>query len=312
MIFSEMGGRGRRRTFTLAQSVIALCAVFVVLPVVTGGAAFWLHRQLVARPAVSAPGASWVATADRVRRLRVLSPADLAVLARRVGTLVAQASRLEVLGARLSRMAGIAAVYPRPRSTASWADDRSVPTVAGVAARVAALRRQLIDQRMEWAALAPVVVEHQVRLITTPNGWPVRGGWISSPFGPRPNPFTGRPGFHPGVDIAAPIGTPVRAMAAGVVVFASHDGGFGRVIKVFDGHGQITLYAHLSARYVHAGEIICPGQLIGRVGDTGYSTGPHLHFEVLSYGTPINPIGFLHPSDHRCRRMCSSGRLFRP
>jgi murein DD-endopeptidase MepM/ murein hydrolase activator NlpD len=86
-------------------------------------------------------------------------------------------------------------------------------------------------------------------------------------------------------------------MAAGIVIFAGGDGGFGRLVKVADGHGKVTMYAHLSARYVHVGEVVHKRELLGRVGDTGYSTGPHLHFEVMLHGVPINPIGFLRLAD---------------
>ncbi|MHB1565560.1 MAG: M23 family metallopeptidase [Acidiferrobacter sp.] len=299
IIFGEVDGRGRRWTLTLAQVVAVGFLLFVVLPMVAGGTAFWLHHRLVARPAANSAGAALASTARKVQQLRVLSQAELTVLAHQVGALAAQTKRLDVLGTRLSQVAGVPMVELPAVAPMAGAWDGPLParTVAGVAALATALRRVLVDRRIELAALTQVIAERRVRVITTPGGWPVQGGWISSPFGPRPNPFTGRPGFHPGVDIAAPIGTPVHAMAAGVVIFASQDGGFGRIVKVFDGRGQVTMYAHLSTWYVHVGEIIHKRQLIGRVGDSGYSTGPHLHFEVLSYGTPINPIGFLHPAD---------------
>jgi len=301
----EADATGRRVTVTLSQLVLGAVALFGLLPFTLGGLAFWfmsLHYRSVAIGA-NQPLSTIQQAVAQVRQLQALSHTELSQLAREIGRLTARTSRLDVLGARLSTLAGIPADvfhFPYtpplggeiPLKTQNW----TVTDLEGLSAQ---LRTTLAYKEMQLTALAAILAAHRVTASTTPGGWPVRGGWISSPFGPRPDPFTGRPGFHPGVDIAAPIGTAVRAMAAGVVIFAAADGGFGRLVKVFDGHSEVTMYAHLSARYVHVGEVVHKGQLLGRVGDTGYSTGPHLHFEVLLHGAPINPIRFLHLADRR-------------
>ncbi|MHB8254685.1 MAG: M23 family metallopeptidase [Acidiferrobacter sp.] len=297
IVMREADATGRRVTLTLSHLVLSAVFLFGLIPATLGGLAFWLTSLRSAGQPVSVASQ----TVAQIRRLQHLSHAELSRLAREIGRLTARTSRLDVLGARLSTLAGIPASvfhFPYtpplggeiPVNSKSW-------TVTGLETLSAQLRTTLARKEIQLAALAAVLAAHRVTANTTPGGWPVLGGWISSPFGPRPDPFTGRPGFHPGVDIAAPAGTPVRIMAAGVVIFAGPDGGFGRLVKVFDGHGEVTMYAHLSARYVHVGEVVHKGELLGRVGDTGYSTGPHLHFEVLLHGTPINPIGFLHLAD---------------
>lgn len=283
-------------TLSLRRIVAGALTLFGIVPLALGGLAFWL---LAARAPHPAEGS---AAAGQVRKLAAVSRADLSGLAASVGRLRARASRLDALSARLGALAGLPAAAlsaafpvvdpPMPASGTRW-------TVAGLEALSQRLRTEFARRSAQMAVLASILAAHRVIALTTPGGWPVRGGWISSPFGPRPDPFTGRPGFHPGVDIAAPVGTPVRAMAAGIVIFAGPDGGFGRLVKVFDGRGEVTMYAHLSARYVHVGELIHKRQLLGRVGDTGYSTGPHLHFEVMLHGVPINPIGFLKLADRR-------------
>ena len=127
----------------------------------------------------------------------------------------------------------------------------------------------------------------------TPLGYPYRGD-ITSTFGHRENPFTGENvETHKGVDIRAPMGAPVRAMAKGEVEFAGLRGGFGNCIMLKHGNGFETLYGHLSKILVSVGQKIDIGQQIGNVGSTGRSTGPHLHYEVHKNGEKIDPKNFL-------------------
>lgn len=126
----------------------------------------------------------------------------------------------------------------------------------------------------------------------TPSLWPVRGR-ITAGFGQRMDPFTGEDAFHDGVDIAAPTGTPVRVAADGILFHAGPAGTYGNEALIDHGYGITTKYAHLSALYVKLGEEVRRGQIIGLVGVTGRTTGPHLHYEVLVYGTAVNPAKYL-------------------
>ncbi len=114
-------------------------------------------------------------------------------------------------------------------------------------------------------------------------------GELSSEFGMRTHPVHGDHRMHTGVDVAAPTGTPIRAAAGGEVVFAGDRGGYGLTIEIDHGNGRTTRYAHQSALDVEVGQRVERGQVIGRVGSTGVSTGPHLHFEVRVDGEPIDP-----------------------
>lgn len=121
---------------------------------------------------------------------------------------------------------------------------------------------------------------------------PISGAAITSVFGPRVHPIYGDVRSHTGIDFDGSSGTPIRAAAAGVVVSASTLGGYGNCTLVDHGGGLVTLYAHQSAMSVSAGERVVAGQVIGRVGTTGASTGPHLHFEVRRQGDPVNPMPY--------------------
>jgi murein DD-endopeptidase MepM/ murein hydrolase activator NlpD len=125
-----------------------------------------------------------------------------------------------------------------------------------------------------------------------PSIWPVRGQ-ITAGFGQRMDPFSGEGMFHAGVDISVPYGTGVEAAAEGIVLEADPVAGYGNEILLDHGYGITTKYGHLSKIYVVVGQVVKRGQLIGAVGMTGKTTGPHLHYEVIVQDTPVNPTRYL-------------------
>lgn len=129
-------------------------------------------------------------------------------------------------------------------------------------------------------------------LASTPSIWPARG-WVTSDFGQRLDPYTADRVMHAGLDIAAPHGKDVVAPAEGTVVFAGLEGGYGNVLVIDHGYGIKTRYGHLAKITVKAGDRIKRGQIVAVVGNTGRSTGPHLHYEVRVNGIPQNPRKFI-------------------
>ncbi len=130
-------------------------------------------------------------------------------------------------------------------------------------------------------------------ILTLGNGllvWPVSGR-ISSGYGWRIHPIFGTREFHTGIDIAAPWGTPIEAAADGTVLFTGWMRGYGMLVILDHGNGLSTTYSHLSSYSVHVGQRVKRGQVIARIGSTGWSTGPHLFFEVRENGRPVNPLG---------------------
>src|SRR5579872_4656913 len=159
---------------------------------------------------------------------------------------------------------------------------------AALRARIAAIQARCMAAR---AAGLPCPVEHweggPVQFM-----WPVRGP-ITSPFGMRTDPVTGRYQLHSGIDIGADYGVPIQAAADGVVLYAGWYGGYGNAIILDNTSGLSTLYAHCSAMYVSVNQQVQRGQVIGAVGATGYATGPHLHFEIRVNGVPVDPLSRL-------------------
>ena len=139
-----------------------------------------------------------------------------------------------------------------------------------------------------WASMS----EKESQLRSTPSIRPVRG-WVTSKFGFRISPFTQRPVMHAGLDIAAAPGTEVRAPADGVVSFSGFDAGYGKLVSLDHGYGYVTRYGHNSKIFVSVGQKIKRGQVIALVGNTGRSTGPHLHYEVRVGGLPVDPVNFI-------------------
>jgi len=150
------------------------------------------------------------------------------------------------------------------------------------------VRVEEVDQQV----LAGLMLENKDSLLSTPSIWPVRG-FVTSGFGRRRAPLAGSTAMHTGLDISNRVGTPVRAPARGAVTFAAADGAYGISITVDHGNGMATRYAHLNKALVKVGDYVQRGDVIGELGNTGRSTGPHLHYEVLLNGTPVDPMRYI-------------------
>lgn len=172
------------------------------------------------------------------------------------------------------------------------AEEKSEQDYASLVVRIdkAVKETQLKEQSVIdlWESLS----ERQSLLNSTPNMKPAKG-WITSRFGYRVSPFSGKTALHAGLDIAAAPGSPVYAPADGVVVYASYDESYGKLITLDYGYGVTTRFGHLSQIYVQAGQRVSKWDVVGAVGNTGRSTGPHLHYEVRINGTAVDPINYI-------------------
>jgi murein DD-endopeptidase MepM/ murein hydrolase activator NlpD len=134
--------------------------------------------------------------------------------------------------------------------------------------------------------------DQKVLLSSTPSIWPTKG-WLSSRFGYRISPFTQRKEMHKGLDISTRLNTPIVAPADGIIIKTGWNGSFGKMISIRHGNGYITKYAHLNKILVKKGQAVKRGDKLGLVGQTGRSTGPHLHYEVHLKGVPVNPLRYI-------------------
>ncbi|MHB1286123.1 MAG: M23 family metallopeptidase [Leptospirales bacterium] len=146
----------------------------------------------------------------------------------------------------------------------------------------------LMEREKKLYQLVNVLESQKRRWLRIPSIPPLKGIETSG-FGWRHSPFGGGQEFHPGIDIAGKMGTPILATAGGTVIWSGWDGGFGRTVKIRHVDGIVSLFGHLSQSFVHLGEEVHRGQIVAALGNTGLSTGPHLHYEILVHQKPVNP-----------------------
>jgi murein DD-endopeptidase MepM/ murein hydrolase activator NlpD len=223
---------------------------------------------------------------------------NLNAMAIRLGQLQAQLLRLDSLGDRLARLAGFkpqdlmfdqmpargGAVSTLPAEDISLGDFRR---------QIELLGRQLEERGDRLGVLESLFTLDSAKKKLVPTMIPVQEGWHSSNYGWRIDPFTGQRAFHEGMDFMAEAGTPIRAAAAGVVVFAGFHPQYGNMIEIDHGNDLITRYAHASKLDVRVGDVVLMGAKIAEVGRSGRATGTHLHFEVRERGAPRDPARFL-------------------
>ncbi len=219
--------------------------------------------------------------------------AQAQALASRLGELQGRLTQLEAVGKRVSeaaRLAPDAFDFDAPLSAGSAAEQPFA--VVDFVAELDGLSRQIDRRAAQFSVLDRVIgagiVERDAALPS-----PVPDGQMSSFFGSRSDPFSGRREFHPGIDFRAPPGTSIQAMAAGVVVGSGWESGYGNVVEIDHGNGFHTRYAHNQANLVNTGQTVKRRQVIARVGSTGHTTGSHVHLEVLRDGRLMDPADYL-------------------
>ena len=222
---------------------------------------------------------------------------NLDALAAKVGELQARILRLDAFGERLAKAAGIKREEFRFEEKPGQGGpvvplDHDI-TVPELQQMLDSMSRTLEDRTEKLGVLDSFFMDDRLARKTVPTTMPVTGGYYSSNYGYRLDPITGHSEFHTGVDIVAGIGTKVVAAAGGVVSYSGTMPEYGNVVDVDHDNGLTSRYAHLSKRLVKVGDVVMKGQLIALVGNTGRTTGPHLHFEVREKGIPLNPNKFL-------------------
>jgi len=223
---------------------------------------------------------------------------DVDALALRIGQMNAHVVRLDALGGRLTQMAGLSGGEFDFSSTPPLGGPEEVLPGDGlqidnVAAALDSLDRQIVDRGRQLEVLEDFLINRKLRDEVYPEGRPVSAGYVSSRYGNRSDPFTGRRAFHKGIDFAGRAGADVVAVGSGVVAWSGQRYGYGEMIEINHGNGYATRYAHNAENLVAVGDTVKRGQRIAHMGDTGRATGPNLHFEVLHNGRSVDPLTFI-------------------
>jgi murein DD-endopeptidase MepM/ murein hydrolase activator NlpD len=224
---------------------------------------------------------------------------NLNAMAVKLGQMQAHVLRLDSLGERLATMTGIGKQeFNFDKKPGQGGAESSLPahdmTMGEFGQQLDGLMKKLDDRSDQLGLMEAMLVQQQAKKVAIPSSRPVTTGWYSSNYGYRIDPFTGQKAFHEGVDFMADPGTPIHAAGGGIVVYADTYAGYGNMIEIDHGNGLISRYAHASKVLAKVGDVVMKGQKIGEVGNTGRSTGPHLHFEVRHRGAPQNPEHYLH------------------
>jgi murein DD-endopeptidase MepM/ murein hydrolase activator NlpD len=306
ILVSHARGRTWRLSFQPRRMVVWLPLAVCVLVLI--GSCFFAGWSL--RPAQGLlPGSmagQWAQQVEQERselqQARAKAEQDADALSRRVAELQAHMMRLDAAGSRMTQIAHI--------DPGEFNFDRDPPmggpelpavssesaSASDLTSSLDRLERQLNDRERQLRVLEDLLLAGRLQKEIKPAGWPVDSGYITSDYGLRVDPFTGLRTFHPGVDFAAPEGSKVLAVAAGIVVDAGERNGYGNMVEIDHGNGYVTRYGHNASIMVKPGERIRKGQAIALMGDTGRSTGPHVHFEVLLNGNTVNPEQYIDAS----------------
>jgi len=236
---------------------------------------------------------------EHIDTIRQENEDTLDAMAFRIAQMNARMIRLDALGRRLTEMANLEdgefdfdepPAMGGPEEPVASGSNVAVPDVVEA---MQSLDSQLGDREAQLGVLESVIANQILKDRVYPQGRPVSSGWISSYFGKRTDPFTGKPANHTGIDFAGKAGADVVAVADGVVTWSSKRYGYGLMVEINHGNGYTTRYAHNSENLVAIGDEVKKGQVVAKMGETGRATGPNLHFEVLRDGRRMNPVNFI-------------------
>jgi len=235
---------------------------------------------------------------DEIASARRKVNEDMDALAMRLGELQAKVIRLDALGARLTEVAKLDRGEFDFSTSPAVGGPEAAEAVESIAVpdfvqSLETLTRQVDDRSAQLGLLETMLMNRNLEDEVSPAGRPIKRGWISSYYGMRTDPFTGRREHHKGMDLAGKEGSDVISVGAGVVTWAGDRYGYGKLVEVNHGNGYATRYGHSAEVLVEVGDTVKKGQVLALMGSTGRSTGPHVHFEVLHKGKAVDPKKYI-------------------
>jgi murein DD-endopeptidase MepM/ murein hydrolase activator NlpD len=301
LLSKQRGPLGQLRFDNFAVRTLAVCLTLGFV-----AAIFYAGYAAASRYGIANPRAEvtlWRADLESQRSdlesTRDALQKSVDALALRLGQMNAHVIRLDALGERLTQMAGLDdGEFDFSSAPPLGGPEELLPApetiqISNVLSALESLDQQLDDRSQQLNVLEDFLLNRRLQDEVHPEGRPVTAGYISSRYGNRTDPFTGRAAFHKGIDFAGREGNDIVAVASGVVVWSGPRYGYGEMIEINHGNGYATRYAHNSTNLVAVGDTVKRGQRIGHMGDTGRATGANLHFEVLRNGRAVDPLTFI-------------------
>ncbi len=298
---SNASGQAFQRLRSNRKFVVCLLSINLVIAMAIS---FVAGRQSVTVPAEFAQAQAELQIAvlqqqGAIDRMLRDNRSNTNALSARLAELQAASTRIDALGERLAQMGQL---------SLDEFDFNQPPPIGGpevdlgkaqqssedeLLLAVNTLGEKLRHQSTQMDALQYLMMNRQFERDVTPAGWPVKNGWISSRYGERTDPFSGKRTHHDGLDFVGKRGSDVLSVANGVVVWAGNRGGYGKTVEIDHGNGYQTRYAHNDSLVVQPGDTIKAGQVVAKLGSTGRAEAPHVHFEVLQNGHSVNPSRFV-------------------
>ncbi len=300
-------GFGKPRQVSLSGPIAGLAAGAMALVVMSAGFAggYWFsskHASGVNNGELEGLAKQVYEQKETIADIRKGNEDTLDAFAIRIAQMNARMIRLDAVGRRLTEMADIddsefnfdsEPAMGGPEEPMSAGSNVAVPEVVEA---MTALGYQLDNREAQLNVLESVLMNQNLKERVYPQGRPIKSGWLSSYFGKRTDPFTGKPANHTGIDFAGKLGAEIVAVADGVVTWSGDRYGYGVMVEINHGNGYSTRYAHNSENLVAVGDEVKKGQVVALMGETGRATGPNLHFEVLQNGRRVNPVKFIRES----------------
>ncbi len=304
MKFILINNEGPSKTVEIRRWTRVVVSAFLIgLPVSLAG----LSYEFGMKKGVARAQAAEETLAAEEARERAEALADMAVEAERrlesmtllLAELQSRVTRLDAVGMNLTQSAGLepgefnfdmAPALGGPLMTSQEDARELIPALEG---ELFALSTALDDREVQLDILSELIQGEQVKSDATPSGRPILSGWLSSRYGTRIDPFSGEKAWHEGVDFAGKAGSNIVAVASGVVSWSGERYGYGKMVEVAHGDGVISRYAHNQENLVKVGDMVRRGDVVALMGNSGRSTGPHVHFEVHKNGRPVDPASYL-------------------
>ena len=296
---------GQTRSLTLGGWTRALLSVCLLgIPAAVGAWGYsWLvnfDKEDVLN--VDAPGdwgANLTEQKEKLEKSRQQADGQVAALTAKVADLQARLVRLDAVGERLTKVAKLDKGEFDFSHPPGVGGPLRVPEGDSVTAveffnAINELSTQLLNREQQFKTLDSILVTRTFDAEALFDTLPLENGFMSSTFGYRTDPFNGKAEFHAGIDFTAQVGTPIRAVAAGVVTLSALSSDYGNMVEINHGSNFETRYAHCKLNLVRLGDVVKKGQVIALVGSTGRSTAPHVHFEVYKNGRVVDPATYLH------------------
>lgn len=293
---------GNTRSFTLgtwARAILSLCIIGI-----PAGAYLSYQKQIKSdEQASSEISQAWSAAleeqAKQVEETKLEAERKLAAMTLRVAELQARLVRLDALGERLTTMAKLdKGEFDFSRAPAVGGPEHTVEgedvNERDLQSNLDALGAKIDDRQQQLDVLEALLAKRKLQSDVFLAGRPIKSGWMSSKYGRRTDPFTGRIAWHQGVDFAGKSGSDIVSVAAGVVTWSGDRYGYGQMVEINHGNGFSTRYGHCKENLVKAGDVVKKGQVIALMGSSGRSTGPHVHFEVFKHGRAVDPATYIH------------------